>query len=674
MPARLLTPLATLLAVAFLHDVAGGDRIRYELLLLLPIVWLALQGTVGELAVAILGLAAGLSALNLSGGRTSAEWWDELVFVAVASAVGLTVQHLIEHVRRQASNVAAITRAVQDVAAAPDTMTARDVVCRAATEILGAQLALMLEPDGDSALVVSAAEGSDVAVGTRVPLAGAGQAVLEALDRGEQRFLPDEGGSLCAAAIGASTALIAPVQLRGVPAGALVLGWKRPLRLTGRMAEVISLFAVESARSLERGDLIAQVQAHATDLEAVVEVARRLPRSTDAQAARDAVCAGVLEVCDGMLAVLMEPDGEGNLVSTAVAGAEIAPMRVSMDDSDSATVAVYRTLQPFFVPDLGGHPHVSQRLVHATGAVSALWQPVVGDGAPVGVLVVAWRRTLPQLSDRAAAVVGLFAAEAAVALERADLLARLETLNRMLAVQVEALRVSDQLTSDFVSSVSHELRTPLASILGYLDVLLEGELGEMAPEQTEFVRIVDENARRLLSLINDLLTLSGIEGGRMLLRPEPTDLRPLVERYVLDLEVAAAEKGLDLSVLLPADELVVQVDPERIGQVVTNLVANAVKFSERGGDVRVELRREAGQAVLSVADAGIGIPAADSDRLFQRFFRARNATDAAIPGTGLGLAICKGIVDAHGGDIVVESQAGEGTTVRVYLPMTTETH
>jgi two-component system, cell cycle sensor histidine kinase PleC len=129
----------------------------------------------------------------------------------------------------------------------------------------------------------------------------------------------------------------------------------------------------------------------------------------------------------------------------------------------------------------------------------------------------------------------------------------------------------------------------------------------MALEQTEFVRIVDENARRLLSLINDLLTLSGIEGHRMLLRPEPTDLRPLIERYVLDLEVAAAEKGLNLSVLLPA-RLVFQVDPERIGQVVTNLVANAVKFTEPGGDVRVELRREAGQAVLSVADTGIGIP------------------------------------------------------------------
>jgi two-component system, OmpR family, phosphate regulon sensor histidine kinase PhoR len=134
--------------------------------------------------------------------------------------------------------------------------------------------------------------------------------------------------------------------------------------------------------------------------------------------------------------------------------------------------------------------------------------------------------------------------------------------------------------------------------------------------------------------------------------------------------VAAAEKGLDLSLSLPAEQLVVEVDAERIAQVVTNLVANAVKFTEPGGEVGVDLRREGDRAVLAVADTGIGIPAEDSDRLFQRFFRARNATDAAIPGTGLGLAICKGIVDAHGGEIAVESETGRGTTLRVSLPMT----
>jgi signal transduction histidine kinase len=348
-------------------------------------------------------------------------------------------------------------------------------------------------------------------------------------------------------------------------------------------------------------------------------------------------------------------------------------MRVALDDVRSATVSVFQSLEPFFVADLGAHASVSPRLVDATGAVSGLWQPVVGDGAPVGVLVVAWDARLRQLSDRAAAVVGLFAAEAAVAIERADLMARLEGLNRMLAVQLEALRVSDQLKSDFVSSVSHELRTPLASILGYLDVVIEGEVGELSRDQFEFLRIVEENARRLLSLIDGLLTLSGIESGRMLLRPEPVDIRSLIARLAGDQEQMAHGKQQSLLLDLPSDPLVVELDPERIGQVVTNVVANAIKFTPAGGEVAVSLRRDGARARITVTDTGIGIPAEDTDRLFERFFRARNAVDGAIPGTGLGLAICRGIVDAHGGDIAVESVPDAGTKITVCLPMTMTT-
>ena len=117
-------------------------------------------------------------------------------------------------------------------------------------------------------------------------------------------------------------------------------------------------------------------------------------------------------------------------------------------------------------------------------------------------------------------MVGLFAAEAAVAIERADLRSRLEGLNRTLRMQVEALRISDQLKTDFVSSVSHELRTPLASIIGYVDVMLDGDVGVFTDEQREFMGIVQQNARRLLTLINDLLTLSGVESGKMVLRRE----------------------------------------------------------------------------------------------------------------------------------------------------------
>ena len=190
-------------------------------------------------------------------------------------------------------------------------------------------------------------------------------------------------------------------------------------------------------------------------------------------------------------------------------------------------------------------------------------------------------RQLERLSERAAAVVGLFAAEAAVAIERADLMARMEGLNRMLRVQVEALRVSDQMKTDFVSSVSHELRTPLASIIGYVDVLMDGELGEIGGEQQEFMGIINENARRLLVLINDLLTLSGLESGRMVLRVEPVDMRDLVEQRVRDQLHLADTSDVQLSLGLPSEAVEGQVDTDRFGQVITNLLANAIKFTRR---------------------------------------------------------------------------------------------
>ena len=418
----------------------------------------------------------------------------------------------------------------------------------------------------------------------------------------------------------------------------------------------------------QRAETLERARSHAEDLQTVVEIARRLPGTADAHTAREAMCNGVLEVCGGMLAVLMEPDGAGSLVASAVAGADAAPMRVSLDDDASVTVSAFRSAEPYFVADLEGHPAVSSRLAASLDAVSALWQPVVRDTEPVGVLIVVWDRPLERLSERAAAVVGLFAAEAAVAIERADLLSRLEGLNRTLRMQVEALRISDQLKTDFVSSVSHELRTPLASIIGYVDVMLDGDVGTFTDEQREFMSIVHENARRLLTLINDLLTLSGVESGKMVLRRELTDLRGVVERCVRDQLQVAEASDLRLSLVLPADPVEAQVDADRIGQVLTNLLANAIKFTGAGGRVGVALGRARNGVALSVSDTGIGIAEDDQTRLFERFFRARNAADNSIPGTGLGLAISKGIVDAHGGTLTVESALDEGTAITVLLP------
>jgi signal transduction histidine kinase len=408
---------------------------------------------------------------------------------------------------------------------------------------------------------------------------------------------------------------------------------------------------------------------YAADLTAVSDVARRLPRTADAVGAREAICQGALAVCDGMIAVLMEPDGAGNLMSTAVAGADGAPMQVPLDPESSATARVFMTGEPFFVADLTTEHGLSRRVVAATGAVSALWQPVLQNGSPVGVLLVAWDRELAHLSDRAAAVVGLFAAEAAVAIERADVLARLDELNGALARQVEALRLSDQMKSDFVSSVSHELRTPLASILGYLEILTSEEVGALNELQGEFLAIIDTNAHRLLSLIDDLLTLSGLENGKLAMRMEPVDLAELVYGELQALRPELDERRHEVQIAVPDTPVRIDADVHRCGQVIGNLLANAIKFTPEGGRISVVLTEEAGAAQLAIEDSGIGISEDDLGNLFERFFRARSATEQAIPGTGLGLAISKGIVEAHGGTLSAQSELGRGSTFSVRLPM-----
>ncbi len=237
-------------------------------------------------------------------------------------------------------------------------------------------------------------------------------------------------------------------------------------------------------------------------------------------------------------------------------------------------------------------------------------------------------------------------------------------------MQVEALRLSDQYKTDFISSVSHELRTPLASIIGYLEVLREEELeGE---ERDEFLGIVADNARRLLALINDLLTLAGLESGRVRLHASDTDLRDLVETAVREQLPALNERGQELVLELPEEPVLAHVDGERLLQVFANLLANALKFTPAGGRIALRVRGDGEEALVEVADTGIGIPPEDLDRLFERFFRARSATERAIPGTGLGLAISRSIVDAHHGTISVRSRLGEGTTFAVSLPQAAE--
>jgi signal transduction histidine kinase len=249
--------------------------------------------------------------------------------------------------------------------------------------------------------------------------------------------------------------------------------------------------------------------------------------------------------------------------------------------------------------------------------------------------------------------------------ERAAL-AEAEAAQRLLVEQNDRLRELDRLKDEFVALVSHELRTPLTSITGYLELVLEDpELGE---ENRHFLDVVDRNAARLLRLVSDLLLVAQIESGKLTLDLDEVDLAAVAAESLEALRPAAVAQEIDVDLDLGRVPTL-RGDRARLGQLLDNLLSNAVKFTERGGRVVVALRQTGEDVVLAVSDDGIGIPAAEQRRLFDRFFRASTAQARSIDGTGLGLTIARAIVDAHGGSVDVTSADGEGTTFRVRLPL-----
>jgi signal transduction histidine kinase len=247
--------------------------------------------------------------------------------------------------------------------------------------------------------------------------------------------------------------------------------------------------------------------------------------------------------------------------------------------------------------------------------------------------------------------------------------AEAEAIQRLLTEQNTQLRELDLMKDEFVSLVSHELRTPLTSIRGYLDLLLE-EGGNLTPEQERFLGVVDRNSERLLDLVGDLLFLAQVDAGKLTIEREDVDFEQVVQDSVETLRPIAESRRTKLvTSISPVPRLVG--DRARLAQVLDNLLSNALKFTPEGGRVSVSLHADGDRAVVEVQDNGVGIPGAEQNRLFERFFRSSRATENAIPGTGLGLAITKAIAERHGGRISVESEEDVGTSVRVELPLAT---
>jgi signal transduction histidine kinase len=316
----------------------------------------------------------------------------------------------------------------------------------------------------------------------------------------------------------------------------------------------------------------------------------------------------------------------------------LEPVLIQVDDQDSL-----------------GEPSLTG--IHVDSLIAV---PLLNKGKLLGVLTV-MNRDKGTFSSEDQALLESFASQAALGLANAEL--------------YKAARDLDHMKSEFVAVVSHELRTPLTAIQGSLELVLNEDYFQMNEKMRELLSISQANVSRLGLLINDILDFSKIEANKLSLEFQPLSAEEVVREVLGSMQPMAKRGGIELELEIDGKLPVIHADRVRFGQILTNLLGNALKFTPQGGDVRIRLLSHANGGIqCEVVDTGPGIAPQDLGRLFQKFQQLDSSLTRQQGGTGLGLVICKGIVEGHGGRIWVESELGEGSRFCFVLPMVPPAH
>jgi signal transduction histidine kinase len=302
---------------------------------------------------------------------------------------------------------------------------------------------------------------------------------------------------------------------------------------------------------------------------------------------------------------------------------------------------------------------------------SAVPMPAIAVLAGLGVLIYGTQVAISPFA--------LVLATATVGLAAVPIIFRQSVVGRVLDAQADVVReltAIDRAKTDMMITMNHEFRTPLTSINGYVELLLDGDGGELPTPAVKMLRVVESNTARLQDLVDDLLTMSKLESEKAVVDPAPVYLAGVLRRAAESIAPLSSSRGVEVTVECHFAPII-DGDVKQLERAFTDLVENAVKFTLSGGTVRVvaqPARSEDGHSVtVRVVDTGIGVPEDELPHLFTKFFRASNARAAAIPGVGLGLAIARATFEAHGGRIAADSKVGGGTTMRVELPLSPRT-
>lgn len=310
--------------------------------------------------------------------------------------------------------------------------------------------------------------------------------------------------------------------------------------------------------------------------------------------------------------------------------------------------------------------------------------PLILQGQPIGYLFIGEHKSRGY-TMRDVRVIESIANELAIAVQNSLSVEEIRELNENLQQRVESatkeLRESnrqlqrlDEAKTEFISMASHQLRTPLTSIKGYLDMVLQGDLGKVSATQRTVLSEAFLSSERMVTLINDFLNVSRLQTGKFVIDRTEGDLKEVVADQVNMLQVIAKQHDLVIKETVDKDVPQMNIDIDKLRQVIVNFIDNAIYYSKPGTAIRVKLARDKHYVEFTVKDTGIGVPEAEKSKLFTRFFRAQNARRRRPDGTGVGLFLAKKVVMLHGGEIIFESEEGKGSTFGFRLPiLSTET-
>jgi signal transduction histidine kinase len=505
----------------------------------------------------------------------------------------------------------------------------------------------------------------------------AGRAILDGRIAHVPDMLADPAYAHELALAGNWRASVAVPMLRdGKPVGAISVGKAEAVPFSERQIQLLTIFADQAVIAMENVRLFDEVQARTDDLSeslqqqtATADVLKVISRSAfDLRAVLQTLVESAARFCAANQATIIREKDRGFYTAESYGYSrefmdyiQKIPIKAERGSASGRALAEGRVVH---IADVKTDPEYTLLEAQRLGDYrTTLCVPMLREGIPIGVLTLT-RSEVQPFTDKQIELVTTFADQAAIAIENVRLFDEIQDKSRQ-------LEEASQHKSQFLANMSHELRTPLNAILGYTELMADGAYGEPSEKMLGILKRLEANGKHLLGLINDVLDLSKIEAGQLVLELSEYSVQDIAQTVRSTLEPLAADKKLAFKVEVAPQLPPGRGDGRRLTQVLINLVGNAIKFTD-AGEVVITAKAIDGSFHLSVRDTGPGISVEDQAKLFQEFQQADNAITRKKGGTGLGLAISKRIVEMHGGKIWAESQVGQGSTFAFTLPVIVE--